>query len=177
MREFEAKRSVTRYLGLLATMLLLALFFRWNLGQTITVYAFSQSETSPAEGTYLANTDIEGGYIYDSDTGLTLYYQIYGSKENQEVAISGYSYSGQGSLRLTLPAYISHGTSDEQKSTYKVVGINGGVFKNCSYLTDVVFAPTYEWIGEGASLRCPLTDRRLGGQGRAGTAGEPQGDP
>lgn len=162
MREFEAKRSVTRYLGLLATMLLLALFFRWNLGQTITVYAFSQSETSPAEGTYLANTDIEGGYIYDSDTGLTLYYQIYGSKENQEVAISGYSYSGQGSLRLTLPAYISHGTSDEQKSTYKVVGINGGVFKNCSYLTDVVFAPTYEWIGAEAFMSCPITDRGLG---------------
>ena len=159
MREIQTKRSVIRYLGMAAAILFLAWFFRWNLEQTMTVYAFSQSETSPAEGTYLSNTDIEGGYIQES--GMTLYYQIYGIRENREVAISGYSYSGQGAMTLTLPGYIKHGVDGEPAETYKVVGINGGVFKNFPYLSGVVFASTYEWIGAEAFMNCPITDRGL----------------
>lgn len=159
MRELQRKRSVTGYLGLVATLLLLGLFFRWNLDQTITVYAFSQSATSPAEGTFLPNTEIEGGYIQESN--ITLYYQIYGAKDNREVSISGYSYSGQGSVTLNLPGYIAHGADGEKKETYKVVGVNGGVFKNFPYLSGAVFAPTYEWVGAEAFMNCPIADRGI----------------
>lgn len=160
MREFQIKRSVIRYIGLTAAILFLALFFRWNLNQVTTVYAanvvFSVDEASPEDGTYLPNTEIEGGYIHNS--GVTLYYQIYGTKDSRTVAISGYSYSGVGEVRVTLPGYISHGAEaeGETKETYRVVGVNGGVFKNFSYLYGVVFAPTYEWIGAEAFMNCPI---------------------
>ena len=110
MKEIQRKRSVIRRIGLTAMLLLFAWFFRWNLDQVTTVYAanvvFSMNEASPEEGTYLLNTDIEGGYIENS--GVRLYYQIYGAKDNHEVAISGYSYSGLGEVSLTLPGYINH---------------------------------------------------------------------
>lgn len=158
MKEIQRKRSVIRRIGLTAMLLLFAWFFRWNLDQVTTVYAanvvFSMNEASPEEGTYLLNTDIEGGYIENS--GVRLYYQIYGAKDNHEVAISGYSYSGLGEVSLTLPGYINHGAEGEVKQRYKVVGVNGGVFKNFSYLYGVVFAPTYQWIGAEAFMNCPI---------------------
>lgn len=154
MREFYKNRTVIRYFGMAVMILFLILFFRWNLGQTMTVYAFSKDE--PVTGEYLENTGIEGGRIYDSGTGFTLYYQIYGAKENLQVAISGYSYSGLGACTLDLPGYISHAATNEQPQTYKVVGVNGSVFKNCPYLSSVVFASTYEWVGAEAFMNCAL---------------------
>ncbi len=157
MKEFQMKRSVIRYFGLAVTVLLLALFFHWNLDQTITVHAanvmFSTDQSNPETGIYLANTDIESGYIENS--GMRLYYQIYGARENRQVAISGFSYTG-GDVSLTLPGYISHAAEGETPQTYTVVGVNGGVFKNFSYLYGVVFAPTYEWIGAEAFMNCPI---------------------
>ena len=35
MREFQTRRSVIRSIGWVATLLLLALFFRWNLDQIV----------------------------------------------------------------------------------------------------------------------------------------------
>lgn len=151
----------------MVTALLFALFFRWNLDQTITAHAadviFSMDVLNPEPGTYLANTDIEGGYIQNS--GMTLYYQIYGARENRQVAISGYSYSGSGDVSLTLPGYISHANptikdadgKEESSQTYTVVGVNGSVFKGFSYLNSVVFASTYEWIGAEAFMNCPIS--------------------
>ena len=157
MRELQIKRSWIRCLGVVAGLLLFALFFHWNLNQTITVHAFEKDRAY--DGTYLPNTDIEGGYIEDSSAGITLYYQIYGPKENRQVSISGYIYAGQGRLKLELPGYIKHGAPNETQETYTVVGINGGVFKNFPYLNEVVFAPTYEWIGAEAFMNTPIVDR------------------
>lgn len=158
MREFQMKRSVIRSIGWVATLLLLALFFRWNLDQTVTVHAanviFSMEPSSPETGVYLPNTDIESGYIQNS--GITLYYQIYGAREKRQVAISGYSYSGIGEVSITLPGYISHAVEGEVPQIYTVVGVNGGVFKDFSYLNGIVFAPTYEWIGAEAFMNCPI---------------------
>lgn len=152
MREFQMESRTVRIVGLVATLLLLLLFWRWNLNQTVPVYAaFNQDRESAPDGTYLNNTGIEGGYIQDS--GITLYYEVCGAGQ---VAISGYSYSGSGDFQLTLPGYIKHGVDEANKETYTVVGVNGGVFKNCAYLTDITFASTYQWIGAEAFMNCPL---------------------
>ena len=165
MREIKMKRLWIRLFGLTTTILLLALFWRWGLSRPVTAYAFSQDFNTPAVGTALDNTSIEGGYIQETDqySTITLYYQIYGEKENLQVAISGYSYSGQGSLDLRLPAFIRHGEGTES-AIYSVVGVNGGVFANFSYLNSVTFAPTYEWIGAEAFMNCPLSQRGIGFQ-------------
>lgn len=165
MREIQMKRSWIRLFGWAVMILLLALFWRWNLNRPITAYAFSQDYNTPADGTMLDNTSIEGGYIKETDQNstITLYYQVYGAKENQQVAISGYSYSGSGALDLRMPAYIRHGVGTGS-AIYAVVGVNGGVFANFSYLNSVTFAPTYEWIGAEAFMNCPLSQRGIGFQ-------------
>lgn len=165
MREIQIKRSWIRLIGLSATILLLALFWRWDLNRPVTAYAFSQDYNTPADGNALDNTSIEGGYIQETDQNstITLYYQVYGAKENHQVAISGYSYSGQGSLDLRMPAYIRHGVGTGS-AIYSVVGVNGGVFANFSYLNSVTFASTYEWIGAEAFMNCPLSQRGIGFQ-------------
>lgn len=158
IKRLQIKRSVIRSIGMAAAALLVVLFFHWNLDQTITVHAeeiaFPMGELSPAVGTYLPGTEIEGGYIENS--GMRLYYQIYGARENLQVSISGYNYSGSGNVSLTLPGYISHAKDDEQPQTYRVVGVNGSVFKNFSYLNSIVFASTYEWVGAEAFMNCPI---------------------
>lgn len=161
MREFITNRTIIRFFELAAAVLLLSLFFRWNLVQTVTAYAFAQDDTTEEPGTYMPGTDIEGGSIYESDTGITLYYQIYGNRDNGQVAISGYRYNGQSNVKLYLPRYISHAKPGETPRRYTVVGVNGGVFKDFSYLREVIFAPTYEWIGAEAFMNCPIVDRGL----------------
>lgn len=166
-KQFQIERSVLRSIGMVVAVLLFTLFFRWNLNQTVTVHAESIVFSSSVDGTYLVGTDEskEGGYIEDS--GLTLYYQIYGDKKDLKVAISGYSYSGSGDVSLTLPSHITHaigheesGTmkDDEPRLTYTVVGIHASVFKDFSYLNSVTFASAYEWIGAEAFMNCPLSD-------------------
>ncbi len=161
MKELLKKRMLVQGCGFLITVFLLAVFMHWNLDQTVPVYAFSQDVTNPETGTDLGNTDIEGGSITEPGSGMTLYYQIYGAKDNLQVSISGYSYSGQGAVTLRLPGYISHAKTGEAPQTYKVVGINGGVFKNFAHLNEVIFASTYEWIGAEAFMNCPIVDRGL----------------
>ena len=156
MREFQIKRPVLRYFGLAVTMLLLILFWRWNLDRTITVYAFGQDANSAPDGTYMVNSGIEGGTIEES--GMKLYYEVCGERQ---VSISGYSYTGQGDYKLVLPGYINHGPDDTKLDLYTVVGINGGVFKNFSHLREVNLAPTYEWIGAEAFMNCPLSESGL----------------
>ena len=163
MREFQMRQWALRTFGLVATLLLFVLFWRWNLNQTVTVYAaFNRDKDNAPEGKYLNNTGIEGGYIEDS--GIRLYYEVCGTGE---VAISGYSYNGTGDFKLTLPGYIKHGADDAQKVPYTVVGVNGGVFKDCSHLIDVTFADTYLWIGAEAFMNCPLTGTLTFNEGMA----------
>lgn len=157
MRAFQMKQSIfIRAIGLVAALLLFGLFFRWNLNQTVTVHAFVQDEAGAPEGVVTPDTQIEGGMITDSDSGIVLYYQIFGSKENHEVAISSYSYSGMSRISLSLPGYIKH-----EQVTYKVVGVNGGAFKNCSSLDAVIFAPTYQWVGAEAFMNSSLKDKGI----------------
>ncbi len=158
MRETVLKRNLTTYIGLAATLLLLGLFFYWDLSHALTVHAFS--DTEPVQGTVrFEENEIEGGYtVPDSDTGIILYYQIFGNKENHEVYISNYSYSGNNPVVLHLPSFIRHG---EEQDPYTVVGINGGVFKNFNYLTSVVFPAnvekTYQWIGAEAFMNSSIS--------------------
>lgn len=153
MRQTALKRNLTTYIGLAATLLLLGLFFRWNLNHALTVYAFSENE--PVQGTDIfKDNEIEGGHtVADSDTGVILYYQIYGEKANHQVYISSYSYTGNSNITLRLPGYILHG---EERDAYTVVGINGGAFKNFNYLTSIIFPDTYQWIGAEAFMNCPI---------------------
>lgn len=186
MREAVFRTNVTKYIGLAATLLLLGLFFRWNLNQTVTVYAENNSFQDSAnngtavQGIYsFSDNETEGGYtLPDSQTGITLYYQIY-DRDKKEVYISGYKYDGSytanNRVELYLPAKIRHGygtdrddgsgsDSDGNKTggdgdEYTVVGVNGSVFKNFAYLSSVTFPKTgtYEWIGQEAFAGCPLT--------------------
>lgn len=165
MREAVIRTNAVKYIGLAATLLLLGLFFRWNLNQTVTVYAFEQE----VDGTYyFTENEMEGGYTEtDSDTGFILYYQIY-DKEKKQVYISGYKYDSSEkhiSMELRLPAIIKHGNGSKMEDgtingdgvdDYTVVGVNGSVFKGCAYLTGVVVPNTYEWIGKEAFANCPL---------------------
>lgn len=157
MRTFQIRQSTfIHVIGLTAALLLFGLFFRWNLNQTVTVHAFAQDEAGAPVGTVISGTAIEGGMITDTDTGIVLSYQIYGLKENHEVAISGYEYPSLGGISLSLPGYIKHGGEQE---IYTVVGVNGGAFKGCSALSAVTFAPTYQWIGPEAFMNCGLTEK------------------
>ena len=153
MRVRGLKKDLTIYIGLAATLLFFGLFFRWQTAHILTAHAFSDT----VQGEILKDTEIEGGSIEDNDpAGFKLYYQIF-NKEKKEVCISGYSYLGSGNVNLTFPAQILHGTED--RTPYKVVGINGGVFKNCSYLTGISFPDmeeTYQWIGAEAFMNCPI---------------------
>lgn len=153
MREHEIKRPVLRYVCLAVTLLLFVLFWRWNLDRTVTVYAFGQEAGNAPDGTYMVNSGIEGGTIEES--GIRLYYEVCGPRQ---VSISGYSYTGEGECKLVLPGYIKHGQDDATKQSYTVVGINGGVFKNFSRLSEVSFASTYEWIGAEAFMNCPFSE-------------------
>lgn len=159
MRIKEMKKSVIDAVGLVMFLFVLAVLLRWNLNQTITAYAFSQ--TDAIQGTMLDNTEIESGYIVDADTGITLYYQIHGEKEDRQVAISGYKYEGQERITLYLPAYIMHGELDTTQEKYTVVGVNGGVFTGFIYLQSVVFPSTYEWIGASAFKNCAIENVNL----------------
>lgn len=170
MREADFKTNVIKYIGLAATLLLLGLFFRWNLNQTVTVWAeetfqAASSESGAIKGTCVFwENEIEGGTVTDAQTKMTLYYQIY-DKTNPQVYISGYSYAGTNStVELHLPGYIKHGDGIEKNGikngdgvTYTVVGVNASVFKDCQFLSSVVIPATYEWIGAEAFSGCPIT--------------------
>lgn len=177
MKRLQIKGSVIRYIGMAVTALLLVLFFCQNPGWMITAHAddnmkevaFSTSYTKPQEGTYLEGSEREGGRIQNPDGTMTLYYQIYGDRNNLQAVISGYYYTGTADnadrVSLTLPGYISHANptnkdangKEEQPQTYTVVGVNGSVFKDFSRLFRITFPSTYEWIGAEAFMNCPIS--------------------
>lgn len=99
-------------------------------------------------------TSVEGGYTDPTAEGFVFYYQIYGSRSDNKVCISGYSYSGSGTVALQLPTTIQE---TGQLQPYTVVGVNGDVFANCPYISSVTFGSTYEFVGAQAFMGCPLT--------------------
>lgn len=161
MGKTALKRNPVTYIGLAATLLLLGLFFWWNLNHVVTAYAFDSEVT----GTYLyTENEMTGGYIEDS-TGLQIYYQIGEQTGSQEKGayISGYRYSGSMDIaEMRLPNVIKHPSGPEegaQTTPYPVAGINGGAFKGFSRLKTVVFSENCRSIGAEAFMNCGLTGK------------------
>lgn len=161
MRQTALKRNPAAYIGLAATLLLLGLFFWWNLNHAVTAYAFDPS----ANGVYqFTDNEKTGGYIEDdANPGLRVYYQIDVQASSQEKGayISGYEYFGGSEVTtMTLPDTITHPDSaekDAKTTPYPLFGINGGAFRNFDKLRAVVFPASCRSIGAEAFMNCGLT--------------------
>lgn len=165
MRETALKRNLKIPIGLAATLLLLGLFFCWNLNHAVTAYAFRDNEEPVKSARVIEDNEIEGGQTVENSQGVSLYYQIYGEKAKHQVYISSYSYSGNQDVNLRLPRQIQHG--DDPGEIYDVVGVNGGAFKNFQYLRSIIVPggisedrknAYYQWIGAEAFMNCGIVN-------------------
>ena len=159
MRIGQRKTSVIKCFGLAATLLLLSLFGWWNAQHIRPVYAAGLDTDQELAGHPLdTGTTVEGGRTDMNASGFIFHYQIFGNKDNHEVAISGYEYNGQVEQDLILPATIK---IDGETEPFTVVGVNGSVFSGCNYIKSVTFASTYKWIGAEAFKGCPIVSEGI----------------
>lgn len=149
---------------ILAVVLLsLGLLLSWMwFGARSAAAADTATAEEPLSGKALdTGTSVEGGITEANSEGFIFYYQIY-DKQNNKVVISGYSYSGSGTVELRLPTKIQE---EGQQQPYTVVGVNGNVFANCPYISGVTFGSTYEFVGAEAFMGCPLNTISLNQDG------------
>ncbi len=160
MRNIQTQNILSNRI-LAAVLLGLGLLLSWVLFGARPAAAADQSLKGYPLDT---GTSVEGGYTDPNSEGFLFYYQVYGNKSNNQVVISGYSYSGSGTVELQLPATIEE-TGTTQNTTYTVVGVNGNVFANCPYISGVTFGSTYQFVGAEAFMGCPLTTISLNQNG------------
>lgn len=140
--------------GLAVIFLLAGSILQGWQSRTVIAHAAVYTDQELTGHAQYTGTAVEGGYTDANPEGFTFYYQVYGNREDRKVCISGYSYAGQATTTLTLPAKIK---PEGETESYTVIGVNGSVFANCAYISSVVFGSTYEWVGAEAFMGCPIT--------------------
>lgn len=163
MRNTQTQNILSnKILAVILLSLGLLLSFVWFGAQAAAAADTATAEEALPGKVLDTGTSVEGGITTKANSeGFIFYYQIY-DKQKYEIVISGYSYSGSGTVELRLPTKIQE---DGQQQPYTVVGVNGNVFANCPYISGVTFGSTYQFVGAEAFMGCPLTTISLNQNG------------
>lgn len=164
MRKMQIKKSWFQVIRLMAVCFLLSGLLYGGIGKPITAYAAAaESEVSLSGEKLSVATGVLGGKTAQDASGFTFYYQMYDEYTSpKQVCISGYQYRDTRAanekdrpVSLYLPTKIE--VEGEPEPYYEVVGVNGGVFKNCQDFSSVIFGTTYKWVGKEAFMNCGLS--------------------